>query len=474
VSNFYPRATRRGAALDWVKFDAELARDGTVDPVDKALYAAIGSFVDAESRESPTTEGFDPNNIPPWVPTRKRLAECIGKSVDTVDRSTKRLEDRGLLRVHRQPDPTNLRRMLPSEYELLDHQRWDERAAERVAQRAALKSEGQTDAPGGGRTGAARGSRMGAATGGRTGAAVTEVQEEVEEEDQEAAPPARSAADVRRTTTGSSAREESGGFAATETPDPVAAESERAQTDGPAADAPKPKVPGPRGGRKASPFPNDVRQRIYATEALLPAPLRAALAVILPHGHLPNVNRQVIAQALQTRTPQQLADRAARRWITYGYERDHFDGVLRSPIGVVEELLRPTPYCPDPECEDGVHVHTDQPCAPCSERIARRKRDRKAGRAVPTHRPPRLYRDREQCGVCDRPFPGNAPDDRLCGACRAELDRGAAYVLGVPPDDQTDDQDDADPYMPAPPSREYRQWRANHAAAQTPQFEEQS
>ncbi|MEC3995059.1 hypothetical protein VSR01_16560 [Actinacidiphila sp. DG2A-62] len=294
----------------------------------------------------------------------------------------------------------------------------------------------------------------------------------IKKTEDQAAPPARSADDVRRTTTGSSARDEFNGSAATETPDPVAAESEQGHDGGPVADAPRGKVPGPRGGRKPNPFPADVRHRIYATEALLPAPLRAALAVILPHGHLPNVNRQVTAQALQTRTPEQLAERAARRWISYGYERDHFDGVLRSPIGVVEELLRPTPYCPAPECEDGMHVLTGQPCTPCSERVARRKRDRKAGRVVPTHRPPRLYRDREQCDVCDRPFPGNVPDDRLCGLCRAELDRGAAFLLGIPAVDEPDNQDDADPYMPTAPNDEYRQWRADHAAAKTAQFED--
>lgn len=290
----------------------------------------------------------------------------------------------------------------------------------------------------------------------------------IKKTEEQAAPAARSAGDVRRTTTCSSAREDFGGFAATGTPDPVAAEGEQEHDGSPAADRPKKQIPGPRaGGRKGSPFPPDVRHRIYATEAFLPAPLRGALAEILPHGHLPNVNRQVIAQALETRTPEQLAERAARRWISYGYERDHFDGVLRSPIGVVEELLRPTPYCPDPECEDGVHATTGQPCVPCSERIARRKRDRKAGRMVPTHRPPRLYRDREQCDVCDRPFPGNAPDDRLCASCRAEMDRGTAYVMGLPLVDQAAHHDDADPYMPAPPNTEYRQWRADHAAAKT-------
>lgn len=226
---------------------------------------------------------------------------------------------------------------------------------------------------------------------------------------------------------------------------------------------PKPrKGTGGKGARKESPFPAEVRQGIYATEALLPAPLRALLAEQFPYGHLPNVNRQVTAQALEVRTPEQLGQRAARRWVTYGYERDHFDGVLRSPLGVVEELLRPTPYCPDAECEDGENIATDQPCRTCEARIAQRRNDRRAGRWVPEHRPPRLYRDREQCEVCDRPFPGTTPEDHVCGGCRAELDRARAYLTGVP----VEEPEETDPgTRAAPPSSEYRRYREQQAQA---------
>ncbi|MEV4251434.1 hypothetical protein AB0J63_49650 [Streptosporangium canum] len=171
---FTPRVVRP-AGLDWVKFDAELARDGSVDPIDKALYAALSSFVDADDRDSdPDPEGED-------APTRTRLAQCIGRSVDTVDRATKRLEERGLLRVQRRRDPNNPKRNLPSVYELCDHERWDERAAARAearkqareAARAAREARGgRTDAARGGRTDAARGGRTDAARGGRTDAAV--------------------------------------------------------------------------------------------------------------------------------------------------------------------------------------------------------------------------------------------------------------------------------------------------------------
>ncbi|WP_439082139.1 hypothetical protein [Streptomyces sp. WL006] len=453
MTGSYPRATRRGAALDWVKFDAELARDGSVDTVDKALYAAIGSFVDAETRESPVIEEIDPNNIPDWVPTRKRLAECIGKSVDTVDRSSKRLESRGLLRIHRQPDPANPRRMLPSEYELLDHHVWDERAAERAARRALRRSANEENEGGGGRTDAATPGRTPAATPGRTGAAVKDLEEEEGEIKEEPAPAARSAGDARRASAGSSAHEGLGGSAATTETGPVATDVE-----GPVGRKPK-------AGTKPSPFPAEVRERIYATERLLPEGLRLALADLLPHGHLPNVNRRVIAQALETREPAELGERAARRWISYGYERDFHDGLLRKPLGVVEELLRPTPYCPDPECEDGTRRGTEDPCVPCETRVRQRIADRRAGRAVPTQRPPRLYRDAEQCQVCDQPFRDRAPDDLICRSCRESLARAAAHANGEAPPAPAPEPDPE--HCAAPPSDEFRRYRQQQAAAKT-------
>lgn len=131
----------RPVALDWIKYDAQLARNGNVDPVDKALYAALASFVDQGSREA--TGDPDSDNIP----TRKRLAACIGRSVKTVDRSTARLEELGLVEVERRRDPDNPKSNLPSVYKLLDVEVWDERAAERAekrrAERAARKPKRQ-------------------------------------------------------------------------------------------------------------------------------------------------------------------------------------------------------------------------------------------------------------------------------------------------------------------------------------------
>ncbi|MGC0372558.1 hypothetical protein [Streptomyces sp. SAI-229] len=427
-TTFFPRATRRGAAVDWVKFDAELARDGSVDPVDKALYAAIGSFVDAETRESPETTDLDPNNIPPWVPTRKRLAECIGKSLDTLDRAAKRLEARGLLRVHRQPDPTNPRRILPSEYELLDHHIWDERAAQRAAERAARKAGGrETHGSGGGRTGAATPGRMGAATPGRTGAAVKDIGEGIEERTGEAAPSARSAGGVRSTSTsGGSARDGRSGSAAS---------GKAGSSSGKGGEA---GVPGQRGAADGTRLTREQTAAVHAVEALLPQLLVAKL----PYGHIPQRNRAAVLEALESRTVDQLRERIARRWVAYGYEPVLHDGELRSAVGVALELIAPTPYCPDPSCEDGVMIDTGEDCRACSERRKARRAARLTGKTPPTGKSGSPKAPAPECVDCGRPLPGTAPVDGVCRRCTDEAAAAfAALAAGLSGQSLTQEND---------------------------------
>lgn len=116
-----PRKSRQGGHQG-VCFDRALARDGSVDPTDKAVYAALASFIDPSTGRSPSSDAdLGSSVLPEDVPTRKRLAECIGRTIDTVDRSIKRLEDRGLIRVHRRVHSDNAKAQVPSEYELLPH-----------------------------------------------------------------------------------------------------------------------------------------------------------------------------------------------------------------------------------------------------------------------------------------------------------------------------------------------------------------
>ncbi|MFF4526978.1 HNH endonuclease [Streptomyces bluensis] len=94
-----------------------------MDPTDKAVYAALASFVDPATGKSPSSDAdLGSSALPEDVPTRRRLAECIGKTIYTVDRSIKRLEERGLIRVHRQAHPDDPKAHIPSVYELLPHQ----------------------------------------------------------------------------------------------------------------------------------------------------------------------------------------------------------------------------------------------------------------------------------------------------------------------------------------------------------------
>ncbi|MCY0957668.1 hypothetical protein [Streptomyces sp. H27-H5] len=299
-------------------------------------------------------------------------------------------------------------------------------------------------------------------------------------EQQTPAPSARSAGDVRRTSAGSSARDESSsGYAASDPTGPVAdvvgeepaggGVRGRQRSGGVGASIPAQRPAGgkqaPAGGtgaRKPSPFPPELREAIYATERLLPPELRAVLAVKFPYGHLPNANRQVIAESLMLRSPAQLGERAARRWISYGYDRDHHDGGLRSPLGVVEELLRRTPYCPEDWCEDGTNIHTGAVCEACVTRVEQRRADRIAGKPVPRHRPPRLYRDVEECVVCDHPFPDDVPDTRVCSDCQVELDRGAAHINGTPEPEAPAEPEPE--HCKAGPSSAYRAARAAKAA----------
>lgn len=371
MSAMRPRATRRGSRLDWVKFDFELARDGSVDPTDKALYAAIASFVDVETRESPDAGDVDLNGIPADVPTRKRLAQCIGRSMDTVDRATKRLEDRRLLKVHRQADPDNPKLNLPSEYELLDHELWDERAAARAARREARRQAAEGDVPGeqGGRISAATPGRVHAATPGRTGAAVKdsgEVEEEKGEREEAVSP--RSGGDGRRPTSGSSRAREEGGCAASGKTAPSPTPND--ETRGPARND--------KGGSEKAAHSREQLDVVRRVRALFPPEL---LDNGLPD--LPVLSSAILTAMGEGRTVEQMRDRIWFRWSNHGFadqwaERKKFE----KPVGVAVALVRPLRRddrfaCPDLRCEDGADVDTKVPCRLCAVRDA----DRKAARA---------------------------------------------------------------------------------------------
>ncbi|WP_053612704.1 helix-turn-helix domain-containing protein [Streptomyces sp. XY533] len=222
---------------------------------------------------------------------------------------------------------------------------------------------------------------------------------------------ARSAGAVRRTGAGSSARAKSSGSAAA---------SKAGSSSGKVAG----KVPAQRDEADEA-----AAAACRAVEAFLPAELRAQL----PYGHVPKRNRATVLAALDSRTPEQLGERIARRWNVLGYEQAFYDGEVRSVVGVALELIGSTPYCPDPSCEDGIqdrHLGGTEECPACVVRRRDRRAARLAGRSVPQGKSG-SSKPRPECGDCGRPFPGAIPDGAVCDRCMQEAEEGVAAVLGL-------------------------------------------
>lgn len=173
------------------------------------------------------------------------------------------------------------------------------------------------------------------------------------------APSARSAGDARRASAGSSACDARGGSAAT--------------------------------GKTSS-----------STKAQLTREQAAAVALIedsLPEGlveelrgkrlmgrHLPVSVRLAIVTALDGRTPEQLVDRVARRWVRHGYAKKLRDGGrIASPLGVVHALVR-AGECPDLGCEDGLMLDTGVDCRACEGRKDSHRRGERKTTSMPKQR----------------------------------------------------------------------------------------
>jgi hypothetical protein len=219
------------------------------------------------------------------------------------------------------------------------------------------------------------------------------------------APSGRSPGGVRSTdTSGSSQAGGESGFAA------AAKESSSSdQEDGTAG------VPGQRqsGGPKLS------RQQLAAVrsvESVLPPVLMAKL----PYEQFPGRNRPAVLEALESRTVEQLRERAERRWLAYGYEPALYDGTMTNPIGAALELIAPSRYCPDLSCEDGFMVDTGAECRTCLERRASRRAARAAGQLETTSSKTTPSGRMPECVICQAPFPGEVPARGECLGCERE------------------------------------------------------
>ncbi|WP_432215415.1 helix-turn-helix domain-containing protein [Streptomyces subrutilus] len=221
------------------------------------------------------------------------------------------------------------------------------------------------------------------------------------------APAARSADDARKAPTGSSARK-AGGYAAP--PDAAA----------PASATKSGKMP-------RQPMPQGQADAVKVVEEGWPPDL----ARLLP-AHRPAVLWQAICKALDGgRTPQQLLERIQRRWWTHGYARALAEGKISSPVGVAVGLVRPSTDCPDPMCEDGTTLHTEQPCTNCIQRRA----DRRYGHApTPGDTFPRPQWWECEGKHCTAAGKGPRPDTGLCWRCQdqaelAQIQHATAHLL---------------------------------------------
>ena len=195
---------------------------------------------------------------------------------------------------------------------------------------------------------------------------------------------------------------------------PAAGKKERSRKSAAGAPA-KTNAPKGKPGMRLS---QDLAAAVRMVEAAWPA----ELASLLPK-YRPQVLRDAILQALDSRTAQQLAERVGRRWTEHGYAVDAMPGGkgLGSPIGVAVALVRPPADCPEPMCEDGMVLDRGEPCRACAVRRGDR-RGSGSGSPVPMQRAGAGGEapDWWQCHECSAPGRGTGPVDGLCRECRAD------------------------------------------------------
>ncbi|MGW0660127.1 hypothetical protein [Streptodolium elevatio] len=177
-------------------------------------------------------------------------------------------------------------------------------------------------------------------------------------------------------------------------------------------------------------LPDDVAYVIAAYPADLAHAVEDAAGHRAPRGLVAAVTAQ-----LAERTPEQLAERVARRWHTHGHAASHENETLVRPVGVAIALVR-AGECGNARCEDGLDLDTGAACRACAERRVDRKASRKAtarradradtpaagsdvGAAVEALPAPR-HGANSSCPGCG--FPGT--DGKHCAACST---RDVAY-----------------------------------------------
>lgn len=450
-----PRVSRPGpGGLRFGMFAVCVTRDsdpGLNKGKAKNLYHLLITYSDVSSRN--TAQGY---------PYRSALADSLDCTKDTVDNATKYLEQEiGLIRVVRRKVEGQSDQNDANEYQVFDQwliqgcdptpdtppqlvarygptipgfdvdswiaahapsfdlagwratyeEKLRAQEAKRAEQRRKEALRRKPKKRGGSGTDSATRGGTHSATGGGMSAALSRAGSPEPSSPDDEAPSGRSPGGVRSTSTsGSSELEDESGFAA------AGKEGSSADEEDGTADVPEQRPPE---------LSREQMAAVRAVEAILPP----ALVAKLPYQQFPGRNRPAVLQALESRTVEQLRERAVRRWVAYGYEPALYEGSITQPIGAALELIAPPRYCPDLSCEDGVMIDTGAECRACLQRRASRRTARAAGLEVKTGSSKTAGGGRmPECVICQAPFPGAVPDDGECLPCRKEAEAAMAAL----------------------------------------------
>lgn len=214
--------------------------------------------------------------------------------------------------------------------------------------------------------------------------------------------------DARRASTGSSARGTRGGSAAT---GKTASSSKKAR----------------------------LSREEAAAVAVVVGAVPESLLELLAGGKVPHNFQVAVAGELGNRTPEQLADRVARRWVRKRFQSDLLTGKgIGNPYAVLQSLVR-AGECPDAGCEDGEMVDTGVGCRTCEQRNADRPAPGRKG-SVPAQRSGRA---RWECRACRNPkWREPEPEDGECQACKQEAATHCAGLAASWPAPETEEAND--------------------------------
>jgi hypothetical protein len=236
------------------------------------------------------------------------------------------------------------------------------------------------------------------------------------------APSARSAVDARSASTTGSRGSSSGGFAAS-----------GKTSSSPDTDKPKPRPASTKLRRHTA----AERAQVLAVRRFFPAELNVPDVPALSDAIL----KALATGRPESRTVEQLGARIDRRWYVHGWARRIEAGEeIQQPVGVAIDLVRPYRSgdkwgCANPRCEDGADVDTGEECRVCPERLADRKKGRKAASGASPAAAPKApvgaFSGFPEC-VCRNPIPKDSTD-HLCRDCRKQADyEQALAAAGVP------------------------------------------